>query len=72
MSCNQCNGVLAAAMLTHCTPEQIAHAFVHAGSREHKLREVLKAFPQPGIPGRADWSERVIAWWNTQAREVLK
>jgi len=35
------------------------------------LLAALKSFPQPGLPGKDNWQEKVIAWWNTTARAAI-
>lgn len=59
-NCNRCNGELAKAMLAECTTGQLAHAYVHAVSREHHLREALERLAREHGCGRtpiaSDWT----------------
>lgn len=51
--------------------EYNAKSFAAALNAHEKLVAALRAFPQPGLPGRADWQEQVVAWWNNRARAAL-
>lgn len=59
-ACPVCNGVLAAELVKTCTPEQVAHAAVHALSERDALLAALNAiireYNQPG-----EWDYRTIA-----------
>jgi hypothetical protein len=65
MDCARCNGELAKAMLAECTPEQLAHAYVHAVSREHQLRTALERLDRENGCGRtpiaSDWTAARLA-----------
>jgi len=41
--CQECNGELVRAMMDECTPERIAHLYVHELSRADKARAALKS-----------------------------
>lgn len=41
VACTSCNGVLASAMMKACTPEQIAHLYVHSQSNVDHLLKAL-------------------------------
>lgn len=56
----------------HRKEQEVQARVVEKDKRLKRLEAALRAFPQPGLPGKPNWMADVVSWWNTTGREALR